>query len=176
VTERLTISQLAAYADPEMDQHFLINQDKLARIVAAAEVEATDRILEIGAGLGTVARELPRAKSLTLVELDSRLIEPLRAAVPWAHVVNGNALEILGTFDFDVLISNLPHSVTVAVMAMLPSLTFRTALVTMGETADITGLIEAGFRSELVARIGGDDFSPPQESFAQVVKFSRATK
>jgi 16S rRNA A1518/A1519 N6-dimethyltransferase RsmA/KsgA/DIM1 with predicted DNA glycosylase/AP lyase activity len=173
VTERLTLSQLAAYADSKMDQHFLVNEDKLARIVAAAEVETTDRVLEIGAGLGTVARELPRSRSLTLVELDSRLIEPLRAAVPWAHVVNGDALELLGTLDFDVLISNLPHPVTVEVVAMLPSLTFRTALITMGEPADITGLTNAGYHSELVARIGGNDFSPPQESVAQVVKFSR---
>jgi hypothetical protein len=82
LTEPYTLAQLADYADPEFDQHFLVDSDKLNRIVAAAEITPTDRVLEIGAGLGTVARELPPCARLTLIELDSRLIEPLRAAVP----------------------------------------------------------------------------------------------
>ena len=173
MTEPYTLAQLAAYADPEFDQHFLVDSDKLRRIIAAAEIMPTDRVLEIGAGVGTVARELPPRAKVTLVELDSRLIEPLQAAVPAAEIVQGDALELLHVIPFDVLISNLPHEVTLRVLRVLPELDFRTSLVTMGENTDLTRLTSMGFRYEIVTRIGGTDFSPPQDSFAQVVKLWR---
>lgn len=173
MTKPYTLAQLAAYADPELDQHFLVDSDKLRRIIAAAEIMPTDRVLEIGAGMGTVARELPPRAKLTLVELDSRLIEPLRAAVPAAEVVQADALELIHVISFDVLIGNLPHEVTIEVLRVLPKLDFRTALITMAENTDLTQLTSVGFRHEIVTRIGGSDFSPPQDSFAQVVKLWR---
>lgn len=174
MTEPYTLAQLAAYADPEFDQHFLVDRTKLDEIVAAAGILATDRVVEIGAGMGTVARELPPCAQLTLVELDGRLIEPLRTAVPVADVRQGDALELLHLIPFDVLISNLPHQVTLAVLDTLPSLEFRTALITMGEGSDLARLIGAGFEYAVITSIGGSDFSPPQESMAQVVKVWRS--
>ena len=174
MTEPYTLAQLAAYADPQFDQHFLVNREKLSRIVAAAEIMPEDRVLEIGAGMGTVARELPPCAKLTLVEFDSRLIEPLRAAVPGAEVKHGDALKLLGAIPFDVLISNLPHRVTVDVLTLLPTLKFRAALITMAELTELSPLMNVGFEYEIVTRIGGADFSPPQDSLAQVVKLTKS--
>lgn len=167
------MAQLAAYADSEFDQNFLVDRAKLNEIVAAAGIVATDRVVEIGAGMGTVAREFPPCAQLTLVELDGRLIEPLRTAVPAADVRQGDALELLHIILFDVLISNLPHQVTLSVLDILPVLDFRTALITVGEGADLSQLTSAGLQHTVVTRIGGSDFSPPQESIAQVVKVWR---
>lgn len=67
----------AALADPAKGQHFLVSAPKLSELVAAAGILPTDDVLEVGAGIGTVARALPRSRSLTVVEFDKRFIEVL---------------------------------------------------------------------------------------------------
>src|SRR3954465_5436909 len=86
-------SELIQYADPAFDQHFLVAEDKLRLIVKAAGIRHSDSVIEIGAGVGTGASKLPPCEHLTLVELDERLIEPLRASVPHAEVIHGDAIE-----------------------------------------------------------------------------------
>src|SRR5689334_7516565 len=104
--------EIAALADPQLYQHFLVSTEKLSKLVAAAGIRPADDVLEVGAGIGTVARALPRSSSLTLVEFDERLIGLLRQNVPHATVMQGDALEIIRTVPFDVLIGNLPNWVT----------------------------------------------------------------
>jgi len=74
--------EIAARADPKLQQHFLVSPEKLSKLIAAADIRHTDDVLEVGAGIGTVARALPRSRSLTLVEFDKRLIELIRQNVP----------------------------------------------------------------------------------------------
>jgi 16S rRNA A1518/A1519 N6-dimethyltransferase RsmA/KsgA/DIM1 with predicted DNA glycosylase/AP lyase activity len=160
--------EIAAQADPALGQHFLVSAEKLSKLVAAAGVRAEDDVVELGAGVGTVARELPRARSLTVVEFDSRLLPFLRRNVPYAHVVHGDALEIVGVISFDVLIGNLPHRVTDSLLEILPSLSFRTAILSVGESADLDQL-QPGFIWSEVARATGDDFLPPQSSLSRII-------
>src|SRR6202035_1189498 len=108
-----TDREIAANADPNFQQHFLVSTEKLTKLISAAGIRPTDDVLEIGAGIGTVARELPKSRSLTLVELDERLIGFLRQNVPHANVVQGDALEIIRLMSFDVL------------LRLIPELTFR---------------------------------------------------
>jgi 16S rRNA A1518/A1519 N6-dimethyltransferase RsmA/KsgA/DIM1 with predicted DNA glycosylase/AP lyase activity len=70
--------EIAARADPQLAQHFLVSAEKLSKLIAAAGIRPTDDVLEVGAGIGTVARELPKSRSLTVIELDKRLIGFLR--------------------------------------------------------------------------------------------------
>jgi 16S rRNA A1518/A1519 N6-dimethyltransferase RsmA/KsgA/DIM1 with predicted DNA glycosylase/AP lyase activity len=58
--------EIAALADPKLGQHFLVSPEKLAKLVAAAGIRPTDDVLEVGAGIGTVARALPESRSLTV--------------------------------------------------------------------------------------------------------------
>ncbi len=67
----LSDREIAAQADPQLGQHFLVSPEKLAKLVSAAGIRPADDVLEVGAGIGTVAKELPRSRSLTLVELDT---------------------------------------------------------------------------------------------------------
>jgi 16S rRNA A1518/A1519 N6-dimethyltransferase RsmA/KsgA/DIM1 with predicted DNA glycosylase/AP lyase activity len=112
--------EFAARADPKFQQHFLVSAEKLAELIAAAGIRPTDDVLEVGAGIGTVARTLPRSRSLTLVELDERLIGSLRQNAPHANVGHGDALDIIRSFSFDVLIGNLPNSVTESLLKLTP--------------------------------------------------------
>jgi precorrin-6B methylase 2 len=161
--------EMAARADPQLAQYFLVSEEKLAKLIAAAGIRPADDVLEVGAGIGTVARALPRSRSLTLVEFDKRLIGSLRANVPHARVVQGDALEIIRRFTFDVLIGNLPNTVTESLLTIMPGLSFRAAVLAVGESTDLDQLGSAFSWSE-VTRITGDDFLPPQPSVSRIVR------
>lgn len=164
-----TYREIAVNADPKLQQHFLVSTEKLSKLISAADIRPTDDVLEVGAGIGTVAREFPRSRSLTLVELDDRLIGFLRQNVPHANVVQGDALKIIRLMSFDVLIGNLPNRVTEALLRLIPELTFRVAVLAVGESADLDRL-EPNFSWSEVARITGDDFVPPQLSVSRIVR------
>ncbi len=164
--------EIAAQADPQFEQHFLVSSEKLAKLVSAAGIRPTDDVLEVGAGIGTVARELPPSRSLTLVELDHRLFGHLRRNVPHANVVQGDALEIIRTIRFDVLIGNLPHRITESLLKVLPSLSFRTAVLAVGKTTDLDQ-IGTGFAWSEVTTVSGDDFLPPQSGVSRIVRIAR---
>ena len=161
--------EIAAQADPALGQHFLVSAEKLSKLVAAAGIRPEDDVVELGAGVGTVARELPRARSLTVVEFDSRLLRFLQRNVPYAQVIHGDALKIVSTISFDVLIGNLPHRVTESLLEILPRLSFRTAVLSVGESADLDRLRPGLIWSE-VATITGDDFLPPQSGISRLIK------
>ncbi len=161
--------EMAASADPEFEQHFLVSSEKLSKLISAAGIRPTDNVLEVGAGIGTVARELPRSRSLTLVELDSRLLGFLRQNVPHANVVQGDALKIVSSMSFDVLIGNLPNRVTESLLRVMPGLSFRTAVLAVGESTDL-GQLGTGFSWSEVTRISGDDFLPPQLGVSRIVR------
>jgi hypothetical protein len=167
--------EIAALADPGLGQHFLVSTGKLSKLVAAAGICPTDDVLELGAGIGTVARELPHARSLTLVELDGRFIGFLRQNVPHAKVLQGDALSIVQVASFNVLIGNLPHAVTESLLKLLPSLSFRVAVLAVAESTDLDSL-SAGFSWSEVTRVTGDDFIPAQPSVSRIVKVAPLAK
>jgi 16S rRNA (adenine1518-N6/adenine1519-N6)-dimethyltransferase len=62
-----------------LGQNFLHDQNQLQRIVAAAELSKTDKVLEIGPGLGPLTELLlQNAGEVLAIEKDSRLVEFLR--------------------------------------------------------------------------------------------------
>ena len=109
-----------------LGQNFLYDEELLARIVAAAEVETGDAVLEVGPGLGALTRHLARAAGrVVAVELDDRLLPILGYELePFANVeiVHGDIL----TFDpaawFDgpfVVVANVPYYITGAILRRL---------------------------------------------------------
>jgi 16S rRNA (adenine1518-N6/adenine1519-N6)-dimethyltransferase len=106
-------------------QNFLTSGGVADRIVKAAELCETDSIIEIGPGLGILTEKIvviPR-RSLTLVELDSRLASRLQERFADVHVINADFLAI----DFAALagdspvkvIGNLPFNVAAAILRKL---------------------------------------------------------
>ena len=81
-----------------LGQHFLVDRSHLEQIVAAADLTPEDTVLEIGPGLGTLTQELAnRAGRVVAVELDDRLVQPLReqfADRPHVQIVHGDILAL----------------------------------------------------------------------------------
>ena len=60
--------------------------------------------------------------------------------MPHAKVVQGDALEIIRLMSFDVLMWNLPNAVTGSLLRLIPELTFRAAVLAVGESTDLDQL------------------------------------
>jgi 16S rRNA (adenine1518-N6/adenine1519-N6)-dimethyltransferase len=86
-----------APARKSLGQHFLTDRRYLAPILEAAELTPADIVLEIGPGRGVLTEALAvRVGCLVAVELDDRLIEPLRqrfVSQSHVHIVHGDILE-----------------------------------------------------------------------------------
>lgn len=97
-----------------LGQHFLHDPAILARIADAARIAPGDVVLEIGAGRGTLTRELAaRAGRVVAIEADRRLAASLRTRPPAANVevLAGDALK-LPWRPAAVVCGNIPYQIT----------------------------------------------------------------
>src|SRR6266508_5851925 len=110
-----------------LGQNFLQDPIALEKIVAAAEIQATDTVLEIGPGLGSLTRYLAAsAKEVVAVELDQHLLPPLKAVLaPYSNVrlMHGDILELnpnelIQDKDY-IVVANIPYYITSAVIRHL---------------------------------------------------------
>ena len=69
----------------QMDQYFLTSVTKIGIIVKAAAISRSDAVLEVGAGIGSVAKHYPLCQSLCLVDLDPDLVKILRCQTANPH-------------------------------------------------------------------------------------------
>ena len=159
-------------ADPALDQYFLTSTVKLGLLIAAAGIRPSDDVVEFGAGAGTVAAEVPRCRSLTLVEFDSRLVDHLTPQFPHATVRQGDALEFVDTVHFDVLLSNLPWHVTDELTPRLIDVPFLTAVLAVDPALDLD-TVTHDFDAEHLAVLDREDFTPPQPVTSHLIRLSR---
>lgn len=109
-------------------QHWLTSQVVLRQIIAAANIQGCDRILEIGPGRGVLTRELlAQAQSVISVELDRDLCKSLR------HTFKDQEHFTLLELDFlnlDVatelaepipnkVVANIPYNITSPILSKL---------------------------------------------------------
>jgi len=107
-----------------LGQNFLADPNTAARIVRLAGVEAGDRVVEVGPGVGSLTVALGEAgASVTALELDRKLIPVLEEVLAGvgARIVTGDALtvdwvELLGTEHRWAMVSNLPYNVATPVV------------------------------------------------------------
>lgn len=107
-----------------MGQHFLIRRTVLRKIIESSELKREDIVLEIGAGMGTLTRELAqRVKKVMAVEKDPKLVEILREVLKDSQNVEIIQQDILKfqvlSFKFQEgykVISNLPYSIATEVI------------------------------------------------------------
>ncbi|HSD82588.1 MAG TPA: 16S rRNA (adenine(1518)-N(6)/adenine(1519)-N(6))-dimethyltransferase RsmA [Anaerolineae bacterium] len=107
-----------------LGQNFLQDPLALEKIVSAAEIQPTDTVLEIGPGLGSLTRYLAvSAKEVVAVELDEKLIPPLKAVLapyPNVRLIHGDILkfspkDLIMERDY-IVAANIPYYITSAVI------------------------------------------------------------
>ena len=84
------------HADKKLGQNFLISEDVVRRIAAAAELAEGDAVLEIGPGIGTLTQALAETGAdVTAVELDRRLLPVLDKTLEGYSNVRVNNADVL---------------------------------------------------------------------------------
>jgi 16S rRNA (adenine1518-N6/adenine1519-N6)-dimethyltransferase len=117
-----------------LGQNFLHDGNQLRRIVAAAELQPTDKVLEIGPGLGPLTELLlEHAGEVLAIEKDARLVEvlherfgansKLKTQNSKLDLLHDDALEFLKRERRDwsgwKLVANLPYSVASPILVEL---------------------------------------------------------
>jgi len=110
-------------------QNFLVSQRALSQILAAADLEKSDTILEIGPGLGALTVSLAqRVKKILAVEKDRGLAAALtdtlkERGITNVRIIEADALKLLiSRFPFPApykVIANLPYNIAARVIRML---------------------------------------------------------
>jgi len=171
------------------DQHFLIDLSAVERIADLAEVSGVN-VLEIGPGNGALTRALlGRGAIVKAVELDGSLCEGL--AIRFSEEIAQGRLTILRGDatrcelpSFEMVVSNLPYSVSSKITFRLLDIGFREAvLMYQSEFADRMvappGTKDCGRLSIMVQtyaavrpcfRLSPSCFSPKPQVYSTVVK------
>jgi 16S rRNA (adenine1518-N6/adenine1519-N6)-dimethyltransferase len=112
-------------------QHWLRSDQILRQIVAAAELEASDRVLEIGPGQGALTRYLLAEATVVAVEIDRDLCQLLYQKFKSATnflLLQGDILTLdlqhhLATFPLfqhpNKVVANIPYNITGPILELL---------------------------------------------------------
>jgi 16S rRNA (adenine1518-N6/adenine1519-N6)-dimethyltransferase len=106
-----------------LGQNFVIDANTCLKIVRLAEIEAQDRVVEIGPGIGSLTLAILRqTKNVTAIELDERLAARLQETLI-SHgsgnieIINEDALRVARLESKpNKLVANLPYNVSVPVL------------------------------------------------------------
>jgi 16S rRNA (adenine1518-N6/adenine1519-N6)-dimethyltransferase len=121
------LHQYGLHPDKSLGQNFLVDENALQQVIAAAEVTMQDVVLEIGAGLGSLTRHLAVcARWVVAVEVDSGLIPALTQVVGQysnVRVVKGDILaldpsQLVSRSDY-LVVANIPYYITSALIRHL---------------------------------------------------------
>lgn len=145
-------------ADKKLGQNFLIDENIVRNIVAAAELSDKDTVLEVGPGIGTLTQGLAESgASVVAVELDKRLLPVLDTTLEGydnVRIVNGDILQVdimqtVGVDEFKVC-ANLPYYITTPIIfALLDKRLPMERLVAM---------VQKEVAERMAAKPGGKDY------------------
>jgi len=154
-----------------IDQHFLVNPEKIKCILEAAEIGLSDSLLEVGAGIGSVARYFPACKRISLLEWDRLLAASLQQAFPQAEVIHADAVQCLPSLSFDVLISHLPFYLTDQIIRILMDKRFRCTLMSIKVDHSLN-TYRRYFAIDDIVVLNERDFMPVQAYQSRVVRLA----
>ncbi len=181
---------------PPLGQHFLKDSEVVQRIIASAELQVGERVLEIGPGKGVLTGELlGRIKDLTVVELDNDLADRLENRYKnhsGFRVIQQDFLKV----DLDSLfpegpvriLGNLPYSITSPIFEKLlawpkwetgvfliqKEVAERIQSAPGSRTFGILSLAVQLFASvETIVQVTPQAFLPPPKVFSTVIRLRR---
>ncbi len=140
--------------DRRKGQNYLIHDQILSRIVENAQLNNSDVVLEIGAGIGTLTIPLAEnASKVVAVEQDKRVLQVLRERLHQEGISNVEILEGDATrLDFpyfNKVVSNLPYQISSPITFKLLQYDFDFAIL----------MYQLEFAQRMVAKPGESNYS-----------------
>jgi 16S rRNA (adenine1518-N6/adenine1519-N6)-dimethyltransferase len=139
-----------------LGQHFLFDPGILKRIVESSGITSADRVVEIGAGIGTLTNLLAeRAQKVLAIEIDRKLVARLKTSLSEQSNVEIKTADAL-KYPFETIegsyrvVANIPYYITTPLIFRL--LTFRKQILSM------TLLLQKEIARRIVASPGGSDY------------------
>lgn len=111
------LKAFGAYSKKDLGQHFLIDEGALDTILDTASLKSTDKVVEVGPGMGVLTRELcKRVKQVYAIEIDRTMIQVVKTACLRYKNLEVKNLDILKFDTSDLgnykVVSNLPYYIT----------------------------------------------------------------
>lgn len=172
---RALAAELDLRPTKQRGQNFVIDANTVRRIVQLADLDAEDRVVEVGPGLGSLTLGLlERAAHVVAIEIEPALARRLPGTVAELlperadrlEVIAGDALGVTGLpGDPTALVANLPYNVSVPVilhlLARAPSI--RRGLV----------MVQLEVADRLVAEPGSRTYGVPSVKLAWYAEATR---
>ena len=178
-----------------LSQNFLTDAAALDAIVAAAELQPGDRVVEVGPGLGVLTRRLLAAGAEVLaVELDPRLAAYLRrelGSAPGFELIEADALSLHPRECFPgeefKLVANIPYHITSPLLhAFLegdrpPSLSVLLVQAEVGarvaaapgQMSYLSVFVQNVAEAEIVGRVDAAAFEPAPDVDSAILRLRR---
>ncbi len=134
----------------KLGQHFLIDEHIIKREVELAQLSQKDVVLEVGAGIGNLTRELLKHCRVIAVEKSPVMVEILsrRFPTPRLEVIEGDFLQV-EVHGFTKVVSNIPYSISSEFIFKILRHPFEKAVFTL----------QREFGRRLVAKAGTREYS-----------------
>lgn len=170
-----------------LGQHYLKDPAVVRRMISAAEISASDRVLEVGTGKGALTRELAGlGATFDGYEVDgenfAETSEAVRGTGALLHLADAFEQET----EFDILVSSLPYSESSRFVNWLSGTSFRRAVVLLqddfvrkilAEPGDreyrgVSALAQLAFDVKVVERVKREAFAPQPRVNSVMVRLS----
>jgi len=168
--------------DPlQLGQHFLNDEEIIQKMVEVADLKDEDVVLEPGFGQGSITRHLAKKCRVIAVEIDKTLTIDLSDV----EVVHANALDLIKTRSFSVMVANPPFTMLEPlVKRMFPKKTCTRLVLVMSKSfAEILHsdrklgmLVRSVYAIEQVCDVSRSSFYPPPDTDCVVVKLVRRSE
>ena len=175
----------------KLGQHFLNDETLLKEICSIGNVNKEDKILEIGAGEGTLTKKLLQTGAqVTTVEIDKKLIpnlKKLKNESPNLEIIHGDAtkLNFKKIFPPTKIISNLPYQIGTKIISevcnypeifsiiivMIQLEVAKRIIASPGgkEYGSLTLWTQHRFETELLKIVPPEMFSPPPKVESAII-------
>jgi len=134
-----------------LGQNFLDDGNIAKKIIGYANINSSDKILEIGPGLGILTDfVVERAEKTILIEKDKKLTSYLegRYSKYDLEIIQGDVLKI-ELPEFDKVVSNLPFSISSPITFKLLKCDFKIGILTYQQQ----------FAERMIAEVGEEEYS-----------------
>jgi 16S rRNA (adenine1518-N6/adenine1519-N6)-dimethyltransferase len=121
---RALAEELGVAPTKKLGQNFVTDPNTIRRIVAAAKLNGTEVVVEIGPGLGSLTLGLlEQAKTVIAVEIDQKMAQAIESTVAKRakgknfRLVTADAMKVTELpIAPDALVANLPYNISVPVL------------------------------------------------------------
>jgi len=177
--------------DRRKGQNYLINNHILGKIIESANLNDSDVVLEIGAGIGTLTIPLARkAAKVVAFEQDKRIVRLLQERLQELEISNVELLEGDATKmefpDFNKVVSNLPYQISSPITfkllkydfdyaILMYQLEFAQRMVAQPDTSNYSRLsvmMNLCTHTQLLFKVPQNAFLPPPRISSAVIKLT----